>query len=243
MGIIHSGQAMISLGTSGVYFAAGDQFRPNPNQALHAFCHALPNTWHQMGVILSAASALSWWKDSVQADSEAQLIEEMAGEKPEAIPLFLPYLSGERTPYNDPLAQGCFWGLNAKTTRASMTQAVLEGVAFAFLDSQNALEGAGTELKSIAVIGGGSKSVEWGQILANVLGKNLNYHEQSDVGPAFGAAKIARAGHMRLEAQQGFETPPVSFEIEANLEAKETLMARYLQFKQLYHQLKPLYGA
>lgn len=241
MGIINSGQAMLSLGTSGVYFVANDQFRPNADQALHAFCHAIPNTWHQMGVILSAASSLSWWKNTSGAQSVDQLIDEVINEKPQSIPIFLPYLFGERTPYNDPLAQGCFWGLNAQSTRAAMTQAVLEGVAFAFLDSQQALEGAGTTLRSIAVIGGGSKSELWGHILASVLGKSLNYHQQSEVGPALGAAQLARVGFMGLSVDSGFTTPPIAKTIQPRPDKLEELMARKEQYTALYHQLKMLY--
>ena len=194
IGVISPGQAFLSLGTSGVYFVANESYLPNPDGAVHTFCHCIPNTWHQMSVILSAASCLAWVTKLTKADNEGALLEEVAAldfSKPCEV-TFLPYLSGERTPHNDPNAKGVFFGLGHNTDRAVLARAVLEGVAYAFADGQKVLDDAGTEIKEVSVIGGGSKSPLWGKIMASVLGRPLVYRKGADVGPAFGAARLGR---------------------------------------------------
>jgi xylulokinase len=133
MGIIAPGQAFLSLGTSGVLFVVTDRFRPNPERAAHAFCHAIPGCWHQMAVLLSAASALDWIAQLLGATDLAQLVDaaQARGLRRES-PHFLPYLSGERTPHNDPAASGVLFGLDHESNAAAIGQAVLEGVAFGF---------------------------------------------------------------------------------------------------------------
>jgi xylulokinase len=192
VGAVHPGDAFVSLGTSGVLWATTARFAPNPARAVHAFCHAVPNTWHQMGVLLSAASALAWWA-SVCGRSEAELLAELDAGATGASPVwFAPYLSGERTPHNDARVRGGFLGLAADTTRAQITQAVLEGVAYAMRDAQQSLAGAGTILAEASLIGGGARSPLWAQILADVLGIALHQVAESDIGCALGAARLAR---------------------------------------------------
>ena len=192
VGAVHPGDAFVSLGTSGVLWATTASFAPNPARAVHAFCHAVPNTWHQMGVLLSAASALAWWA-SVCGRSEAELLAELDTNLSGASPVwFAPYLSGERTPHNDARVRGGFLGLAADTTRAQMTLAVLEGVAYAMRDAQQSLAGAGTTLAEASLIGGGARSPLWAQILADVLGISLHQVAESDIGCALGAARLAR---------------------------------------------------
>jgi len=192
LGAIEAGDAFISLGTSGVVWVTTGTFAPNPASAVHAFCHAVPNTWHQMGVILSAASSLSWHA-GIMGKSEAELLAEL-GEKPKApSPVtFLPYLSGERTPHNDAAIRGVFHGLSHETRRADLTQAVLEGVAFAVKDCVAALAGAGTKMTAADVIGGGSRSPFWLSLMASVLDMPLSRLAESDVGAALGAARLGR---------------------------------------------------
>jgi xylulokinase len=151
VGVVEPGRALLSLGTSGVYFVASDAFAPNPAGGVHAFCHCLPARWHQMSVILSAASCVGWLARLSGAVDEASLLAEVeaSGEGETGGPLFLPYLSGERTPHNDPHAQGVFFGLTHDTDRAALGRAVLEGVAFAFADGQDALLEAGTAIESV----------------------------------------------------------------------------------------------
>jgi xylulokinase len=192
VGAVHPGDAFVSLGTSGVLWATTAHFAPNPARAVHAFCHAVPGTWHQMGVLLSAAASLAWWS-SVTGRGEPDLLAEIdpAGTDPSPA-WFAPYLSGERTPHNDTRVRGGFLGLAGDTTRAQLTQAVLEGVAYALKDAQQALAGAGTVLTEAALIGGGARSPLWAQIIADVLGMTLHQVAESDIGCALGAARLAR---------------------------------------------------
>ncbi|MDN6020490.1 MAG: xylulokinase, partial [Enterobacterales bacterium] len=140
VGLYRSGQAMLSLGTSGVYFAVSDGFLSNPESAVHSFCHALPNTWHLMSVMLSAASCLDWVAKLTGLSSVAELLKEVESSAPAEAPLwFLPYLSGERTPHNNPEAKGAFWGLTHEHQRADLCRAVLEGVGFALADGMDVL--------------------------------------------------------------------------------------------------------
>lgn len=177
IGVVKPGTAFVSLGTSGVYFVSEDSYRPNVKGALHTFCHCVPNTWHKMAVILSAASCLSWVCRLVGAESEQSLLEriEARGDvrNGSATPIFLPYLSGERTPHNDPSAQGVFFGMTHETDALDLAQSVLEGVAFALADGQDGLIASGTEIKELSAIGGGSAE--------RVLGTTDSGHAGSDV--------------------------------------------------------------
>ncbi len=188
---IRPGDAFISLGTSGVLFATTDRFRPYPQAAVHAFCHAIPNTWHQMGVTLSAADSLSWWA-GVAGRPEAELLAEMGVPSAPSPALFLPYLGGERTPHNDGTIRAAFAGLSHGTGRACLTQTVLEGVAFSLRDCLEALAASGTVISTALVIGGGSRSRAWVQIIATVLGITLQRLAAGEHGGAFGAARLAR---------------------------------------------------
>ena len=195
VGAVHPGDAFISLGTSGVLWANTAGFAPNPGRAVHAFCHAVPHTWHQMGVLLSAASCLAWWA-GVCGQPEASLIAEaqaLPAASDHAEPVFFaPYLAGERTPHNNARLRGGFANLSPDSSRAAMTQAVLDGVAYALRDCQAALADAGTQLSEAALIGGGARSAHWAQTLADVLGLTLHQVAESEHGGALGAARLAR---------------------------------------------------
>lgn len=176
MGVVKPGQAFLSLGTSGVLFVATDRFRPNPNKAAHAFCHCIPNRWHQMAVLLTAASALDWIKRLTRRSSlEDMLAVAQARGLRRGAPFFLPYLSGERTPHNDPYSRGVFFGMSADTTDADLVVAVLEGVAFAFADGMEVLLEGGGAVGDISVTGGGARSTYWGELLAAALNMSLTY--------------------------------------------------------------------
>jgi xylulokinase len=192
LGAVAPGSAFLSLGTSGVLWATTARFAPNPASTVHAFCHAVPNTWHQMGVILAAASALAWLAKLLGA-SETELLAPLgdAPSRPSPV-LFLPYLSGERTPHNDPALRGVFAGLGLEADRSELAQAVLEGVAFAFCDCQAALAEAGTQITEADVVGGGARSRAWIAILASALGIPLHRVAESETGGAGGAARLAR---------------------------------------------------
>ena len=182
----------LSIGTSAQLFAPGLVYRPLPEYYLHAFCHAAPGRWAQIAALLNGASCLAWAADVLGAPIET-LLREVAEAPDRPAPLiFLPYLTGERTPYNDVDATGAFFGLTASTDRADLTRAVLEGVAYSFADAAQCLAAAGTRLTGAAVVGGGARSALWVQILADVLGIPLTRYRSSEKGPAFGAARLAR---------------------------------------------------
>ncbi len=191
-GVIDGRRASLSLGTSGVLFVADGEYRANPERAVHSFCHCLPDTWHRMSVILSAASCLAWAAPLLGFDGVPSLLDAVEADDTPADVLFLPYLSGERTPHNDAGAKGVFFGLHHDTTPAALGRAVLEGVAYAFADARDVLFDRGGGPAEIAVIGGGSRSGLWGRILASVLDHELTYRAAAEVGPALGAARLAR---------------------------------------------------
>jgi len=190
MGTVSHGSAFVSLGTSGVLFAATDSYLPKPESAVHAFCHALPNTWHQMGVILSATDALNW-HSGITGKSAADLTSELGDtlKAPTGV-TFLPYLAGERTPHNDAAIRGAFIGLGQESNRVVLTQAVLEGVSFAIRDNLEALRSAGTEISRVTAIGGGSRSRYWLASIATALGVPVDIPADGDFGAAFGAARL-----------------------------------------------------
>ncbi len=236
IGVINPNEAFLSLGTSGVYFVANESYLPNADGAVHTFCHCIPNTWHQMSVILSAASCLSWVTKLTGADNEQSLLEEVALEdfsKPCSV-TFLPYLSGERTPHNNPNAQGVFFGLGHDSSRAVLGRAVLEGVAFAFADGQQVLFDAGTKIDQVSVIGGGARSELWGKILASVLDQPLIYREGGEVGPAFGAARLARMAITGDSSAVVCQPGKIKFIIEKDTVMAENYKVQYQKYKALY---------
>ena len=190
VGVVKAGQAFVSLGTSGVLFAANDGYQPDPATAVHTFCHALPGTWHQMGVILAATDALNWYA-TLTGQSAATLTGELGPLRAPGKTLFLPYLGGERTPLNDAAIRGAFLGLEHTTDRAAGTRAVVEGVTFAFRDSRDALAATGTRLEKVLAVGGGSKSDYWLAAIATALDVPLHLPAAGDFGGAYGAARLA----------------------------------------------------
>ncbi|CDG82121.1 xylulokinase [Janthinobacterium agaricidamnosum] len=245
MGVIHEGEGFISLGTSGVFFAANAAYRPNPQQGLHTFCHALPGQWHQMGVMLSAASCLRWAVELTHAGAEAQLLAEIeqAGRAACLVaPLFLPYLSGERTPHNNPDASGAWFGLRHDTSRALLGYSVLEGVAFGLRDSYLALQAAGSAVPVAALVGGGSKSRYWALLLASVLNTPLSLHSSGNLGAALGAARLGLlAVDPEADVAAVCAAPPVLEMIEPQADWHAALLPRFERYQALYRQLKPLF--
>ncbi|CAN7573890.1 xylulokinase [Rhizobium leguminosarum] len=240
MGTVSDGAAFVSLGTSGVLFAANASYLPKPESAVHAFCHALPNTWHQMGVILSATDALNW-HSGVTGKSAADLTGELGEtlKAPTGV-TFLPYLSGERTPHNDAVIRGAFIGLEHESSRAVLTQAVLEGVAFAIRDNLEALRSAGTGISRVTAIGGGSRSRYWLASIATALGVPVDLPADGDFGAAFGAARLG------LIAATGADpiavcTPPVTAgTIEPVASLSGGYEDAYTRYRALYPAIKSL---
>jgi xylulokinase len=190
VGVVRAGEAFVSLGTSGVLFAANDGYQPDPATAVHTFCHALPNTWHQMGVILAATDALNWYGRFVGQDAAA-LTGELGALQAPGKTVFLPYLGGERTPLNSASIRGAFTGLEHVTDRAAGTRAVLEGVTFAFRDCRDALAATGTKIENLLAVGGGSRSDYWLRAIATALDCPVSLPVAGDFGGAFGAARLA----------------------------------------------------
>jgi xylulokinase len=240
LGIINPAQAFLSLGTSGVLFAVTDRFRPSAEQAAHAFCHCLPGRWHQMSVMLSAASALDW---VARITGEADLQRLVAGAEAERLqqssPVFLPYLSGERTPHNDPHARGVFFGLSAETTRAALVLAVLEGVALGFADGLDVMTQAGTSIDEIDITGGGARLPFWGRLLAAALDRRLNYRVGSELGAALGAARLARLARTGESPEAVCRLPPLRSTVEPEADLVALLAQRRVLFRRLYQDLKP----
>ena len=241
MGAIEPGDGFVSLGTSGVIFLCTDRFLPHPQAAVHAFCHALPARWHQMSVMLSAASALHWAVRLTGRSDEAALLAEVAALPASAqavAPLCLPYLSGERTPHNDAQAQGVLFGLTHEHGAASLGYAVMEGVAFGLLDGWSALDGTQrASAPSLSLVGGGARSAWWAQLLASALGLPLVLREAADAGAALGAARLGWLAHggplttvCRTQAERR--------RFEPDAAQRDLLLARYRRFKALYPVLR-----
>ncbi|MBB3289829.1 MULTISPECIES: xylulokinase [unclassified Rhizobium] len=240
MGTVSHGAAFVSLGTSGVLFAANGSYLPKPESAVHAFCHALPNTWHQMGVILSATDALNW-HSHVTGKSAAELTSEL-GEtlKAPSSVTFLPYLSGERTPHNDATIRGAFIGLGHESGRAVLTQAVLEGVSFAIRDNLEALRSAGTDIARVTAIGGGSRSRYWLASIATALGVPVDLPADGDFGAAFGAARLGLIAATGADPVAVCTPPQTAGTIDPVASLTDAYADAYKRYRAVYPAIKPL---
>lgn len=242
VGMVDVGQAMLSLGTSGVYFAVSDGFRSRPESAVHSFCHALPNRWHLMSVMLSAASCLDWAAKLTGLGTVPALLAaaEQANEDAGVV-WFLPYLSGERTPHNNPQAKGVFFGLTHQHGPAELARAVLEGVGYALADGMDVVHSCGITPKSVTLIGGGARSPYWRQMLADISGQTLDYRTGGDVGPALGAARLAQ---IAMSPGQSLHSLLPQLPLEQQHTPNTSLHHRYAGrrqvFNQIYQQLLPL---
>lgn len=239
VGITAPGEGFVSLGTSGVLFVATPDARANPERGVHTFCHALPGTWHQMAVMLSASASLSWWS-AITGAKPGELLKGMDSAAERALaPIFTPYLSGERTPHADPGATGSFLGLTHTATRTSLSYAVIEGVAFSFADGLQALREAGTEPTRLLAIGGGSRSDVWLQLMADALGKPVERPSGAEVGPALGAARLALLS-LGLPAAEVLRTPPIARRFEPDANARTALAPRLRRYRDAYAPIRAL---
>lgn len=238
VGVVQEGDAFVSLGTSGVLFAACDAYSPDAASAVHTFCHALPDTWHQMGVILAAADAMNWFAKVMEA-KPAELTGALGALQAPSRTLFLPYLGGERTPHNDAKVRASFLYLDHNSDRISMTRSVLEGVTFAVRDSFEALSSTGTKIERLIAVGGGSKSDYWVQAIATALGLPIGLPVAGDYGGAFGAARLgimaATGEGATVAAAPKIERTidPVAGLSDAFLEAHSRYRAAYQAIKAL----------
>ena len=242
VGMADAGQAMLSLGTSGVYFAVSEGFLSKPESAVHSFCHALPGRWHLMSVMLSAASCLDWAAKLTGLENVPALISAAQSADENAGPVwFLPYLSGERTPHNNPRAKGVFFGLTHQHGPAELARAVLEGVGFALADGMDVVHACGVTPKSVTLIGGGARSAYWRQMLADISGQQLDYRTGGDVGPALGAARLAQlAIHHDKPFTDLLPQLPLEQAHYPDAQRHAQYAPRRETFRQLYQQLLPL---
>lgn len=244
-GTVGEGRCNISLGTSGTVFISSEQFRVDPHNALHAFAHA-DGGFHLMGCMLSAASCNKWWMEDILHDGDyAAAQEAIVPEKLGRSHVFyLPYLMGERSSINDTNARAVFLGMTMDTTRADMTQAMLEGVAFALRDSVEIARSLGLDISRSTLCGGGSRSPLWRTILANVLGIPLDL-PATEQGPGYGAALLAlvACGRYRNVAEVSRAMLHIQATVQPDPELTALYDARYAEFKQIYPACRPLFAS
>lgn len=239
VGVVRDGDAFLSLGTSGVAFVATERLRPDADRGLHAFCHALPDLWHQMSVMLSAAACLDWSAELLGLPDVPTLLAAAEGADLSSTPIFLPYLTGERTPHADPHAKGVFFGMSASTGRPEAARAVVDGVAMGLRDGLDIISAAGSKVESFTVVGGGSRSQFWGRLIAAALDRPLVYRENGDVGPALGSARLARIASGDASAQEVCTPPAITATVEPEPELVDYFAERQPRFRALYSALKP----
>lgn len=238
VGVVKAGDAFVSLGTSGVLFAASDAYQPDAATAVHTFCHALPDTWHQMGVILAAADALNWFA-KIAGTPAATLTGGLGPLQSPGRTLFLPYLGGERTPHNDASIRGSFLHLDHATDQAAMTRAVLEGVTHAIRDNYDALCATGTTINRLIAVGGGSKSDYWVQAIATALDMPIELPVAGDFGGAFGAARLG----MMAATGAGVEIatlPTIARTIDPDISLTSAFSEAHARYRASYGALKGL---
>ena len=240
-GTVGDGMCNISLGTSGTIFISSNKFGVDENNALHSFDHA-DGHYHLMGCMLSAASCNKWWMDEIIGTKDYAEEQKAITKLGENHVYFLPYLMGERSPHNDPLARGTFIGLTMDSTRADMTQAVLEGVAFALRDSFEVAKSLGIKIERTKICGGGAKSPLWKKMIANILNLKVDVIE-SEEGPAMGGAMLAAVANGEFASVE--EAAAKIVKIVDTVEPEPELVAkyeeRYQQFKQIYPTVKALF--
>jgi xylulokinase len=234
IGAVRPGEGFVSLGTSGVLFVSNETFSPNTEGAVHAFCHAIPDTWHQMGVILSATDSLNWLS-RITGRKQAELSGEAEAQfKGPGETIFLPYLSGERTPHNNAAARGSFTGLSQSTDPAQLAQAVMEGVSFAMRDCQRVLADAGTSINRLLAVGGGSKSPLWLKMLATNLDMEIALPEDGDFGGALGAARLGLCAATGADPMDVMSMPPIKTTIAPDKSLSAAYSDQYARYRALY---------
>ncbi|MEQ9635219.1 MAG: xylulokinase [Devosia marina] len=234
IGAVRPGEGFVSLGTSGVLFVSNETFSPNTEGAVHAFCHAIPDTWHQMGVILSATDSLNWLS-RITGRKQAELSGAAEAQfKGPGETIFLPYLSGERTPHNNAAARGSFTGLSQSTDPAQLAQAVMEGVSFAMRDCQRVLADAGTSINRLLAVGGGSKSPLWLKMLATNLDMEIALPEDGDFGGALGAARLGLCAAIGADPMDVMAMPPIKTTIAPDKSLSAAYSDQYARYRALY---------
>ncbi|MDF2922853.1 MAG: xylB [Paenibacillaceae bacterium] len=247
VGVVKKGVASVALGTSGVVFVHDESYQVDPECRLHSFCHGVPGKWHRMGVMLAAGGSFQWWKNQFgyeelqQAARDGRDVYEYLTALAETAPigseglLFMPYLTGERTPHPDPKARGGFIGLNMRHTKAHLTRAVLEGITFGLRDSFELMKQSSVEITELRVNGGGAKSVFWRQMIADIFGCPVVTVNSTD-GPAYGAAVMAASGVLQRDITQLCEE---WIAVEDRTEPKPENRDRYEEYYRIFRSLYP----
>ncbi|HEY5364609.1 MAG TPA: xylulokinase [Aestuariivirga sp.] len=238
IGAVLDGDAVLSLGTSGVMFVTNAKFSPNTARAVHAFCHAVPNTWHQMGVILSATDSIEWLARLLKTPAPkltAALGKKLLG--PSEV-LLMPYFSGERTPVGDSQIRAAFIGLSQESDAKVMTHAVLDGVAFAFRESLDALRGGGATVNRLTAVGGGTHSEIWLKIIATVLNMPLDLPAAGDVGGAFGGARMGLMAATGASFKTVCTKPKIARTIMPEKKAQAAYEAAYHRYTKIYSAVR-----
>ena len=240
-GTVGDGQCNISLGTSGTIFISSKEFGVDQNNALHSFCHA-DGSYHLMGCMLSAASCNKWWSEEILGTKDYSAEQAPIKELGENHVYFLPYLMGERSPHNNPDARGVFFGMTMDTTRADMTQAVLEGVAFGLRDSLEVARSLGIRIERTKICGGGAKSPLWKKMIANIMNLKVDVLEVEE-GPSLGGAMLAAVGCGAYPDVEtiGKKLTKIVDTVEPEPALVEKYEARYQKFRELYPTMKPLF--
>jgi xylulokinase len=247
VGVVRQGIASVALGTSGVVFVHDDAYQVDEAYRLHSFCHGVPGKWHRMGVMLAAGGSLQWWRNHFaheeleRARLEGKDVYELLTSLAETAPLgsegllFLPYLTGERTPHPDPKARGAFIGLNLRHSKAHLTRAVLEGITFGLRDSLELMKESGIAIHELRVNGGGAKSPFWRQMIADIFGVPVVTVNSTD-GPAYGAAVMAASGVLQRDIT---ELCDEWIQVVDRVEPNPDLHVKYEAYYKIY---RGLYG-
>lgn len=237
-GCIRPGEAVISLGTSAHIFTTTRHYQPAVDNMVHSFCHALPHLWYQMAAMLNGASCLQWLSSLLNMPLDKLENQVENGYNGPCELLFLPYLSGERTPHNDPHARGVFFGLTPSTDTTALCQSVLEGVAFSIADGLKCLRDSGTVIEHAALGGGGAKSRVWAKIIASVLQIPITRYEGKETGPAFGAARLAMLAVGMGKISEICQAPHIEEIIEPETQHIDMYLDKHAQFQRIYSKLR-----
>ena len=241
LGVVKPGDGFVSLGTSGVVFTVTDDFAPAAAQGAHAFCHALPHQWHQMGVILAASDCVNWLSE-ITGQTAAELAKLAASKAQDITDLYFhPYLSGERTPHNDAGARGGFIGLRRGHDAGDMMLAVMQGVAFAMVDAMDVLTKAGASPEQLIATGGGANNHDWLRLIASLSAYPLIVPEQSDEGAALGAARLAALSTGR-SVEDICQQPPIQTIIQPDEATHAALHQMRETSQHLFQAIRPLLG-
>jgi xylulokinase len=239
IGAVEDGDAFVSLGTSAQFFVTDTRYHPQPETLLHAFAHALPGRWFRMAAMLNGASCLDFAARFLGQEIPMLLSQAEAAYKGPSRVLFLPYLSGERTPHNDPFARGVFCGLDHGAGAGDVIQSVVEGVGFSLLEARRLLGQAGIMPATVASVGGGARSRFWMRLVAHIIGLPVRRYAGGEIGPAFGAARLARMALTGESAAEICRKPPILDELLPDSALTEAYAKRFEKYAALYRALRP----